>query len=278
VSGTPPVPDPPCPECAVVRTGALPNGERVLARGRFVVHPLPEPSPVPGWLVVAPRRHVEQVDGLDAGEQRALGPLLAEVAAAVRAETGCERVYLSVFAEVLPHLHVHVIARPKDLPPEERGPRVFTSERRADEAERAALFRRVAGRLAAASAGGDADHPAASLLPAARAPQRSPPGRWRAVVLSAAVCPGVGQLAQKRLVPGLLLVVATLGLAGALVLRVAQEASARMPADPTVLGPFFAFDLAAEIQRANAAFFTKVTWGLVLVWVVGIVDAWLAQR
>ena len=98
----------PCPECAIVQ-GAAPGGAPVLRRGPFVIHARPEPSPVPGWLVVAPVRHVEQVDALVPDEQRALGPLLAEVAAALRAETPCEKVYLSAFAEVLPHLHLHVI-------------------------------------------------------------------------------------------------------------------------------------------------------------------------
>lgn len=249
----------PCLECAIVRAGATPGGAPVVRRGPFVVHPLPEPSAVPGWFVVAPERHVEQLDALRGDEQRAFGPLLAEVAAAVRAETPCEKVYLSVFAEVLPHLHVHVIARPPGLPAGERGPGLFASERRADEEERAELARRVHARLA---------------TPAGRAAR----GPWRAVLLSGLVCPGAGQLVQRRYAPGLALVLASVGLAAALLVKVAREALVRIPADPAALGPLFVFDLAAEIQRANAGFFTATTLGLVLLWLIGIADAWRAQR
>ncbi|MFI5006625.1 MAG: HIT family protein [Solirubrobacterales bacterium] len=277
-----PASEPSCPECAIARTGSLPGGARVLRRGAFVVHPRPEPSPVPGWLVVAPARHVEQIDALTPDEQRALGPLLAEVAAAVRAETPCEKVYVSVFAEILPHLHVHVIARPPGLGEEERGARLFASTRRADESERINLFRRVQSRLAKVWAGQAPGGPVMagqglagrSALPA----KGLFSGPWRAVLLSAAVCPGVGQLAQKRYGPGLAMLGATLALVFVLLARVVREAIDRIPTDPVGLDPLFAFGLAAEIQRANAGFFAWITAALVLLWVISIADAWLAQR
>src|SRR5262249_38268764 len=111
---------PDCLECAVVRGGGTPQGGPLLRRGPFVAHVRPDAAPVPGWLFVAPARHVEQIDALDVAEQAGLGPLLSEVAAALRAETGGARVYVSVFAELMPHLHVHVVARPPDLPESER--------------------------------------------------------------------------------------------------------------------------------------------------------------
>jgi diadenosine tetraphosphate (Ap4A) HIT family hydrolase len=234
--------------------------------------------------VVAPARHVEQIDALTPDEQRGLGPLLAEVAAALRAATPCEKVYVSIFAELLPHLHVHVIARPPGLPEEERGPRLFASARRANEAERIALFRRVQSHLAEGWAG----QAPASQRPASQAPagRSTPPppaqglfsGPWRAVLLSAAVCPGVGQLAQKRYVPGLAMLGATLALVIVLLVKVVREALDRIPTDPAGLDPLFAFGLAGEIQRANAGFFAWITAALVLLWVISIADAWLAQR
>ena len=262
MSGPGTAPAGPCPECALARRGETPTGAPVLRRGPFVVHARPEPSPVPGWLVVAPVRHVEQVDELTPDELARLAPLVAEVAAALRAETACAKVYVSVFAEVLPHLHVHVVARPPDLPEEERGPRLFASGRRADEGERARLAARLHARLAA---------PGAS---AAR-PRR---GRWHAVFLSAIVCPGAGQLAQGRFRPGLALVAGSLALLAVLLVKVAQETLVRMPADPLAVGPFFAFDLAAEIRRDNAAFFGGVTLGLVGLWALGMWDAWRVER
>jgi diadenosine tetraphosphate (Ap4A) HIT family hydrolase len=262
VSETTPASGPACPECAAARTGGRPTP--LLRRGAFLIHPRPEPAPVPGWLVVAPARHVEQIDALTSDEQRALGPLLAEVAGALRAETPCEKVYVSVFAEVLPHFHVHVIARPPGLPEEEVGPRLFASGRRADEAERAALFRRVSARLAA-----NPTRPPAKGMMA---------GPWRAVLLSATVCPGVGQITQRRYVPGLALLGSSLALVAVLLVRVVREAVDRMPTDPVGLDPLFAFGLAAEIRQANASFFGWISAGLVLLWGIGIADAWLAQR
>ena len=43
-------------------------------------------------------------------------PLVAEVALALREETPSEKAYVAVFSEVVPHFHVHVIARPPALP------------------------------------------------------------------------------------------------------------------------------------------------------------------
>jgi diadenosine tetraphosphate (Ap4A) HIT family hydrolase len=251
--------DPSCPECAIARTGSAIGRLPVLRRGPFVVHAREEPSPVPGWLVVAPARHVEQVDALSADEQRGLGPLLAEVAAALRAETPCEKVYVSIFAEMLPHLHVHVIARPRELPPEERGARLFASARRADEGERLALAARVHARLT-------------------RSSTRRSGVAWRPILLSALVGPGAGQISSRHYAKGFAFLAATFGLIALLLVRVVHEATARMPEDASTLDPFFAFDLAAQIQHANAGFFGAITVGLTLLWLLSIFDAWRDQR
>jgi diadenosine tetraphosphate (Ap4A) HIT family hydrolase len=228
----------------------------VLRRGPFVVHAAPETFPVPGWLFVAPTRHVEQVDALDAAERAALGPLVAEVAAALRAETPCEKVYVSVFAEVLHHCHVHVVARPPDLPPSERGPRLFASERRADPAEALEIARRVHARLAGS------------------APSR----RVRPVLLSGLVWPGLGQLASGHLVKGLLIVAGTLAAFALLIVRVADEALRRLPTDPADFDLGRIFEMATAIRQDNAAFFTGITAALVGLWAFAVADAWRDRR
>ena len=136
-----------CAECAVA-AGAPALGVAPLRIGAFVVHPKPEAPPVPGWMVVAPARHVEQIDDLSDEEQRELGPLLARVAAALRANTSTARIYVSIYAEVLPHLHVHLIARPPDRPA--LGARVFLEPPGAAEGCRA-VARRVLDYLEAAT-------------------------------------------------------------------------------------------------------------------------------
>lgn len=116
-----------CPECAIVKGGTLPRGKPAITRGTFIVHPRVEDAAVPGWMIIAPVRHVEQWDDLSPQEQGDLGTLIGQVTEALRAETAAEKVYVNVFAEVLAHLHVHVIARTADVPAEMRGPRIFLS-------------------------------------------------------------------------------------------------------------------------------------------------------
>jgi diadenosine tetraphosphate (Ap4A) HIT family hydrolase len=244
-----------CPECGLVRAGTTPLGAPVLRRGPFVVHARPEPAPVPGWLFVAPLRHVEQVDALDPGERAALGPLLAEVAAALRAETPCAKDYVSVFAEVLHHCHVHVVARPPHHPETERGPRLFASERRADPAEALAVARRVHARLA-----------------------DPPSSRWRALLLSALVWPGLGQLVSGQVAKGLLIITGTLAAFGWLSVRVLGESLRRLPADPTGFDLGQVFEMAAAIQRDNAGFFSAITLVLVGLWALAVADAWRSLR
>jgi diadenosine tetraphosphate (Ap4A) HIT family hydrolase len=170
-----------CPECRHLATGA-----DVVRRGLLAVHARLGTGAVPGWLVVAPLRHVEQLDQLDSAEQAALGPLLAEAAAALRAATGAPKVYSAVFAEELPHLHVHVVARPADWPAEGRGARLLLAEPAADPAEARRTCAFALDRL------------------------RPPPRRsHRALLLSALVCPGLGQLANRQWLKGLLTLAGT---------------------------------------------------------------------
>lgn len=133
-----------CPECLAL---ADPDTDVILRTARFAVHPVTGGGAVPGWLVVAPLRHVEAIDLLAPEEQRELGPLLAGVGAALRAATPAEKLYVNVFAEVVPHLHVHLIARPPELAPERRGARLFLDPARADPAEVARIAAAVRGAL-----------------------------------------------------------------------------------------------------------------------------------
>jgi diadenosine tetraphosphate (Ap4A) HIT family hydrolase len=136
-----------CTECELVSGARHARGITPIARGPFVLHPRMEEGAVPGWWIVAPSRHVEQIDALEPGELWALGPVIAELAGQLRRATPCEKVYVSIFAEVLHHLHVHVIARPPDAPPEIRGPLVFTATHVADPRDIDDVAVKVAARL-----------------------------------------------------------------------------------------------------------------------------------
>ena len=64
------------------------------------------------WLLLVPRRHdiVEIVD-LDDVEQAQLMGEIADAARALKAVTGCDKINVAALGNVVPQLHVHVIAR-----------------------------------------------------------------------------------------------------------------------------------------------------------------------
>lgn len=93
-----------CPFC--------PPSQRVyLASDRWVLLRHLDPVPVAGWMMVAARAHRAGLHELDPLEQQEVGQILAAIADAVRAVTGCERTYSITFNEAVPHLHLHVIPR-----------------------------------------------------------------------------------------------------------------------------------------------------------------------
>lgn len=84
-------------------------------------------SSLPGWLVIVPQRHVEGLHEVTAQDAAVLGSLLQRLSVALVEVTGCVKTYVMLFAEAegFAHLHVHLVPRPADLPPEHRGPKVF---------------------------------------------------------------------------------------------------------------------------------------------------------
>jgi diadenosine tetraphosphate (Ap4A) HIT family hydrolase len=114
-----------CPECAAQRELAGQPGGFVIETPTLVAHPVLGGAPLAGWMVVAPRRHVERLEDLEPEVAGELFALATRIGAAQRATLAAEKVYVALFAEVVPHLHVHVIPRPADAPPELRGPRCF---------------------------------------------------------------------------------------------------------------------------------------------------------
>jgi diadenosine tetraphosphate (Ap4A) HIT family hydrolase len=62
----------------------------------------------PGFSYLEPRRHISHIEDLDGPEAVTFGPTLARCAAALKAATAAERVYVYVFGGGIPHLHVHL--------------------------------------------------------------------------------------------------------------------------------------------------------------------------
>ena len=114
--------------------------------------------------------------------------------------------------------------------------------------------------------------------PSAAPGEARPRSRWRSLLLSGLVLPGLGQLVSGY--PGRGLVFAGGTLVGLVVLvrRVVQETLARLPEDPTNIDPLLPLRLAYEIHRDNAWFFFWLTAALLGLWVASILDAWHTSR
>ena len=64
------------------------------------------------WLLIVPRRHdVRDIIDLDEVEQAQLTTELSRVARAIKAVTVCDKLNIAALGNVVPQLHVHVIAR-----------------------------------------------------------------------------------------------------------------------------------------------------------------------
>ena len=80
-----------------------------------------------GWLILVTLEHRDTLAELTDAEADELGRLTRDVSVALVDITGCPKTYLAQFAENPdhPHVHVHLVARPGDLPENRRGPRAF---------------------------------------------------------------------------------------------------------------------------------------------------------
>jgi diadenosine tetraphosphate (Ap4A) HIT family hydrolase len=63
---------------------------------------------VPGFSILSPKRHIPHVTDLDGREASTLGVVLARTTKALRDATGSEVVYVHVFGEGIPHLHIQL--------------------------------------------------------------------------------------------------------------------------------------------------------------------------
>ncbi|GAA5180290.1 hypothetical protein GCM10023322_12260 [Rugosimonospora acidiphila] len=137
----------------VKRLDELPARERVAVDEHWwVSHGIT--AGLPGWLVLSPRRHVSCLAELTDVEAAELGRWQVRLSRALHAVTGCAKTYVAQFSEAegFTHLHFHVIPRPAELSPENRGPRVFgllglPEERRVPAEGMDALARTLAAHL-----------------------------------------------------------------------------------------------------------------------------------
>jgi diadenosine tetraphosphate (Ap4A) HIT family hydrolase len=85
------------------------------------------PTSLKGWLVIVTRRHVEALHDLTREEFEELADIQYRLAKVLGSSSAIEKEYMMCFAEAegFRHIHIHFVARPRDLPQEAIGPHIF---------------------------------------------------------------------------------------------------------------------------------------------------------
>jgi diadenosine tetraphosphate (Ap4A) HIT family hydrolase len=69
------------------------------------------------WLLLVPRRlGASEIIDLDAADQRQLMTEIAIASGALKAITACDKLNVAAIGNVVPQLHVHIVARRRDDP------------------------------------------------------------------------------------------------------------------------------------------------------------------
>jgi diadenosine tetraphosphate (Ap4A) HIT family hydrolase len=110
------------------------SGERrispgpTIVEGRYWLIEHAYPTRLRGWLVIVLKRHVEALHELSREEFAELSELQALTVRLLHEELGCAKEYMVCFAEAehFQHIHFHVVAKPRDLPDELKGTKIFT--------------------------------------------------------------------------------------------------------------------------------------------------------
>jgi diadenosine tetraphosphate (Ap4A) HIT family hydrolase len=63
---------------------------------------------VAGFSYLEPRRHIADITEMDGAEAASFGPTIAAASKAIRDSTGADLIYVYVFGDGVPHLHVHL--------------------------------------------------------------------------------------------------------------------------------------------------------------------------
>jgi diadenosine tetraphosphate (Ap4A) HIT family hydrolase len=71
---------------------------------------------VAGFSYLEPFRHIETIADLDGAEAASLGEVLARASSAIRDTAGVDLVYVYVFGDGIPHLHLHLAPHREDGP------------------------------------------------------------------------------------------------------------------------------------------------------------------
>lgn len=91
----------------------------------IIIHYQKYPVHILGWLIISPKRHIEDQVELTLEEQQELMSLQMKYTRLIKSKTRSERIYWLMFSEQVPHIHFHLIPRSDDFPSEFRGTAIF---------------------------------------------------------------------------------------------------------------------------------------------------------
>jgi len=105
------------------------------------------PVQLPGFLILQPRRHVEQIGELTTTEASAMGPLLSAASAALNRALDARKVYVCSFGSAVMHVHFYLVPLTAIIPVELNGSNllseVFTGRWACSDADAADVAARV---------------------------------------------------------------------------------------------------------------------------------------
>lgn len=99
-----------CLTCSIAAGRISPPGG-VVYRDDFVLLNHSMDVPIPGYVILSPLRHMEQLHRMTVDESVALAKVLRAVCAAVQSLDGVEKVYVASFGEDTGHVHFHIFPR-----------------------------------------------------------------------------------------------------------------------------------------------------------------------
>jgi diadenosine tetraphosphate (Ap4A) HIT family hydrolase len=100
------------------------------------------------WLLLVPRRpDASEITDLDAADQQQLMMEIAAVSAALKAVTACNKLNVAAIGNMVPQLHVHIVARWRDDPAWPRPVWGAVPARAWDPAERGRLVAAVRAKI-----------------------------------------------------------------------------------------------------------------------------------
>jgi len=95
--------------------------------GKFWLVEHAYPIRIIGWIDLVLKRHAEALHELTVEEFAELAQIQARLIPLLHEELHCEKEYISCYAEMehFQHIHVHIFAKPADLPDDLKGGRSF---------------------------------------------------------------------------------------------------------------------------------------------------------